>query len=223
MFRTFQPSFQVQVVERSFFSCPFDILKFVSQRETLSQNTILGKREKNRRISPSLSFSLPFETHPSAIRERKEKKICLVLSSLQKFLPTKKNFAAEKNNSLGEEEYFVSSSSSPLSSFLEKTSPHEISRNLERRGRRAAKRRWPARRTHRRRENTVRKGRRALACVFVRVVAAAALRGVAIQRGRVGAARAAFPTSAAALALARNPGPLAAAAAATALHPFAPA
>ncbi|XP_043667610.1 RNA binding protein fox-1 homolog 2 isoform X10 [Vespula pensylvanica] len=52
---------------------------------------------------------------------------------------------------------------------------------------------------------------------------AAALRGVAIQRGRVGAARAAFPSSAAALALARNPGPLAAAAAATALHPFAPA
>ncbi|KOX68444.1 hypothetical protein WN51_03930 [Melipona quadrifasciata] len=52
---------------------------------------------------------------------------------------------------------------------------------------------------------------------------AAALRGVAIQRGRVGAARATFPTSAAALALARNPGPLAAAAAATALHPFAPA
>nr|XP_031840857.1 RNA binding protein fox-1 homolog 2-like isoform X5 [Nomia melanderi]XP_031840858.1 RNA binding protein fox-1 homolog 2-like isoform X5 [Nomia melanderi]XP_031840859.1 RNA binding protein fox-1 homolog 2-like isoform X5 [Nomia melanderi]XP_031840861.1 RNA binding protein fox-1 homolog 2-like isoform X5 [Nomia melanderi]XP_031840862.1 RNA binding protein fox-1 homolog 2-like isoform X5 [Nomia melanderi] len=52
---------------------------------------------------------------------------------------------------------------------------------------------------------------------------AAALRGVAIQRGRVNAARAAFPTSAAALALARNPGPLAAAAAATALHPFAPA
>ncbi|XP_043517006.1 uncharacterized protein LOC122532354 isoform X1 [Frieseomelitta varia] len=51
----------------------------------------------------------------------------------------------------------------------------------------------------------------------------AALRGVAIQRGRVGAARATFPTSAAALALARNPGPLAAAAAATALHPFAPA
>ncbi|KAG7198844.1 hypothetical protein KM043_015671 [Ampulex compressa] len=51
---------------------------------------------------------------------------------------------------------------------------------------------------------------------------AAALRGVAIQRGRVGAARAAFPTGAAALALARNPGPLAAAAAATALHPFAP-
>ncbi|XP_017880593.1 RNA binding protein fox-1 homolog 2 isoform X1 [Ceratina calcarata] len=51
---------------------------------------------------------------------------------------------------------------------------------------------------------------------------AAALRGVAIQRGRVGAARAAFPTSAAALALARNPGQLAAAAAATALHPFAP-
>ncbi|XP_023290794.1 RNA binding protein fox-1 homolog 1-like [Orussus abietinus] len=49
---------------------------------------------------------------------------------------------------------------------------------------------------------------------------AAALRGVAIQRGRVGAARAAFPTSAAALALTRNPGPLAAAAAATALHPF---
>lgn len=123
MFRTFQPSFQVQVVERSFFSCPFDILKFVSQRETLSQNTILGKREKNRRISPSLSFSLPFETHPSAIRKRKEKKICLVLSSLQKFLPTKKNFAAEKNNSLGEEEYFVSSSSSPLSSFLEKNLP----------------------------------------------------------------------------------------------------
>ncbi|KAK0178602.1 hypothetical protein PV327_007480, partial [Microctonus hyperodae] len=56
------------------------------------------------------------------------------------------------------------------------------------------------------------------------IVAAAALRGVAIQRGRVGpAARAAFPASAAALALARNPGPLAAAAAATALHPFAPA
>ncbi|XP_043258617.1 RNA binding protein fox-1 homolog 2-like isoform X6 [Colletes gigas] len=52
---------------------------------------------------------------------------------------------------------------------------------------------------------------------------AAALRGVAIQRGRVSAARAAFPTTAAALALARNPGPLAAAAAATALHPFAPA
>ncbi|XP_015595219.1 RNA binding protein fox-1 homolog 3 isoform X12 [Cephus cinctus] len=52
---------------------------------------------------------------------------------------------------------------------------------------------------------------------------AAALRGVAIQRGRVGAARAAFPTGAAAIALARNPGPLAAAAAATALHPFAPA
>ncbi|XP_071564169.1 RNA binding protein fox-1 homolog 2 isoform X10 [Temnothorax longispinosus] len=50
---------------------------------------------------------------------------------------------------------------------------------------------------------------------------AAALRGVAIQRGRVGAARATFPTSAAALALARNPGPLAAAA--TALHPFAQA
>lgn len=56
-------------------------------------------------------------------------------------------------------------------------------------------------------------------------VTAAALRGVAIQRGRVGAAaRAAFPgAGAAALALARNPGPLAAAAAATALHPFAPA
>ncbi|XP_051165105.1 RNA binding protein fox-1 homolog 2 isoform X5 [Leptopilina boulardi] len=52
---------------------------------------------------------------------------------------------------------------------------------------------------------------------------AAALRGVSIQRGRVGTARAAFPASAAALALARNPGPLAAAAAATALHPFAPA
>ncbi|KYN02917.1 hypothetical protein ALC62_06203 [Cyphomyrmex costatus] len=52
---------------------------------------------------------------------------------------------------------------------------------------------------------------------------AAALRGVAIQRGRVGAARATFPTSAAALALARNPGQLAAAAAATALHPFTPA
>ncbi|KAH0560231.1 hypothetical protein KQX54_002755 [Cotesia glomerata] len=52
-------------------------------------------------------------------------------------------------------------------------------------------------------------------------VTAAALRGVAIQRGRVGpAARAAFPAGAA-LALARNPGPLAAAAAATALHPFA--
>ncbi|XP_014489035.1 PREDICTED: RNA binding protein fox-1 homolog 2-like isoform X3 [Dinoponera quadriceps] len=52
---------------------------------------------------------------------------------------------------------------------------------------------------------------------------AAALRGVAIQRGRVGAARATFPTSAAlALATGRNPGPLAAAAAATALHPFAP-
>ncbi|XP_077281650.1 RNA binding protein fox-1 homolog 2 isoform X10 [Temnothorax americanus] len=50
---------------------------------------------------------------------------------------------------------------------------------------------------------------------------AAALRGVAIQRGRVGAARATFPTGAAALALARNPGPLAAAA--TALHPFAQA
>ncbi|XP_074116045.1 RNA binding protein fox-1 homolog 2 isoform X5 [Cotesia typhae] len=50
---------------------------------------------------------------------------------------------------------------------------------------------------------------------------AAALRGVAIQRGRVGpATRAAFPAGAA-LALARNPGPLAAAAAATALHPFA--
>ncbi|XP_034941516.1 RNA binding protein fox-1 homolog 2 [Chelonus insularis] len=50
---------------------------------------------------------------------------------------------------------------------------------------------------------------------------AATLRGVAIQRGRVGpAARATFPASAAALALARNPGPLAAA---TALHPFAPA
>lgn len=54
-------------------------------------------------------------------------------------------------------------------------------------------------------------------------VTAAALRGVSIQRGRVGTARAAFPASAAALALARNPGPLAAAAAATALHPFAPA
>jgi len=55
------------------------------------------------------------------------------------------------------------------------------------------------------------------------VVTAAALRGVAIQRGRVGAARAAFPTGTAALALARNPTPLAAAAAAaTALHPFAP-
>ncbi|XP_043469886.1 RNA binding protein fox-1 homolog 2 isoform X6 [Leptopilina heterotoma] len=52
---------------------------------------------------------------------------------------------------------------------------------------------------------------------------AAALRGVSIQRGRVGTTRAAFPASAAALALARNPGPLAAAAAATALHPFAPA
>ncbi|CAG5089178.1 Protein of unknown function, partial [Cotesia congregata] len=52
-------------------------------------------------------------------------------------------------------------------------------------------------------------------------VTAAALRGVAIQRGRVGpATRAAFPAGAA-LALARNPGPLAAAAAATALHPFA--
>ncbi|XP_015111444.1 RNA binding protein fox-1 homolog 2 isoform X1 [Diachasma alloeum] len=51
---------------------------------------------------------------------------------------------------------------------------------------------------------------------------AAALRGVAIQRGRVGATtRATFPTGAAALALVRNPGPLAAAA--TALHPFAPA
>ncbi|EFN77621.1 hypothetical protein EAI_04086 [Harpegnathos saltator] len=62
-----------------------------------------------------------------------------------------------------------------------------------------------------------------IACARVRVcVTAAALRGVAIQRGRVGAARAAFPTGAAALALARNPGPLAAAAAATALHPFAP-
>ena len=57
------------------------------------------------------------------------------------------------------------------------------------------------------------------------MITAAALRGVAIQRGRVGAARAAFPgaAGAAALALARNPGPLAAAAAATALHPFAPA
>lgn len=53
VFRTFQPSFQVQVVERSFFSCPFDILKFVSQRETLSQNTILGKREKNSLIRDS--------------------------------------------------------------------------------------------------------------------------------------------------------------------------
>lgn len=53
-------------------------------------------------------------------------------------------------------------------------------------------------------------------------VTAAALRGVAIQRGRVGATtRATFPTGAAALALVRNPGPLAAAA--TALHPFAPA
>ncbi|XP_033224557.1 RNA binding protein fox-1 homolog 2 isoform X2 [Belonocnema kinseyi] len=49
---------------------------------------------------------------------------------------------------------------------------------------------------------------------------AAALRGVSIQRGRVGTTRATFPTSAA-LALARNPGPLAAAA--TALHPFGPA
>ncbi|KYM92965.1 hypothetical protein ALC53_00504 [Atta colombica] len=56
-----------------------------------------------------------------------------------------------------------------------------------------------------------------------KVFVTAALRGVAIQRGRVGAARATFPTSAAALALARNPGQLAAAAAATALHPFAPA
>ncbi|XP_012254987.1 RNA binding protein fox-1 homolog 2 isoform X3 [Athalia rosae] len=46
---------------------------------------------------------------------------------------------------------------------------------------------------------------------------AAALRGVAIQRGRVGA-RTAFPAGAA-LALARNPNPLAAAAAASALHP----
>lgn len=69
-------------------------------------------------------------------------------------------------------------------------------------------------------------GRRLCVIVHVRacrvcVVAAAALRGVAIQRGRVGAARATFPASAAALALARNPGPLATAAAA--LHPFAPA
>ncbi|OXU30558.1 hypothetical protein TSAR_016222 [Trichomalopsis sarcophagae] len=53
--------------------------------------------------------------------------------------------------------------------------------------------------------------------------AAAALRGVAIQRGRVNTTRAAFPTSAAALALARSPGSIAAAAAATALHPFAQA
>ncbi|KAJ8679600.1 hypothetical protein QAD02_015387 [Eretmocerus hayati] len=52
---------------------------------------------------------------------------------------------------------------------------------------------------------------------------AAALRGVAIQRGRVGAARAAFPAGAAALALTRNPSSIAAAAAATALHPFAQA
>ncbi|XP_023245653.1 RNA binding protein fox-1 homolog 2 isoform X1 [Copidosoma floridanum] len=58
--------------------------------------------------------------------------------------------------------------------------------------------------------------------------AAAALRGVAIQRSRVGAAAAAaaraaaFPASAA-LALARNPNSIAAAAAATALHPFAQA
>ena len=71
-------------------------------------------------------------------------------------------------------------------------------------------------------------GRQSCVIVHVRacrvcVVTAAALRGVAIQRGRVGAARATFPTSAAALALARNPGQLAAAAAATALHPFAPA
>lgn len=54
-------------------------------------------------------------------------------------------------------------------------------------------------------------------------VAAAALRGVAIQRGRVNTTRAAFPASAAALALARSPGSIAAAAAATALHPFAQA
>ncbi|XP_050466322.1 RNA binding protein fox-1 homolog 3 isoform X8 [Cataglyphis hispanica] len=51
---------------------------------------------------------------------------------------------------------------------------------------------------------------------------AAALRGVAIQRGRAGTPRTTFPTSAAALALVRNTGPLAAAAAATSLHPFAP-
>lgn len=54
------------------------------------------------------------------------------------------------------------------------------------------------------------------------VVTAAALRGVAIQRGRAGTPRTTFPTSAAALALVRNTGPLAAAAAATSLHPFAP-
>ncbi|XP_031781174.1 RNA binding protein fox-1 homolog 2 isoform X3 [Nasonia vitripennis] len=52
---------------------------------------------------------------------------------------------------------------------------------------------------------------------------AAALRGVAIQRGRVNTTRATFPASAAALALARSPGSIAAAAAATALHPFAQA
>ncbi|XP_011255906.1 RNA binding protein fox-1 homolog 3 isoform X8 [Camponotus floridanus] len=51
---------------------------------------------------------------------------------------------------------------------------------------------------------------------------AAALRGVAIQRGRAGTPRTTFPTGAAALALVRNTGPLAAAAAATSLHPFAP-
>ncbi|XP_031781178.1 RNA binding protein fox-1 homolog 1-like isoform X7 [Nasonia vitripennis] len=51
----------------------------------------------------------------------------------------------------------------------------------------------------------------------------AALRGVAIQRGRVNTTRATFPASAAALALARSPGSIAAAAAATALHPFAQA
>ena len=86
-----------------------------------------------------------------------------------------------------------------------------------------AKRFWPAAETLTDAVKALREGRQALACAFVCVVTAAALRGVAIQRGRVGAARAAFPTSAAALALARNPGPLAAAAAATALHPFAPA
>ncbi|XP_072749313.1 RNA binding protein fox-1 homolog 2 isoform X2 [Anoplolepis gracilipes] len=47
-----------------------------------------------------------------------------------------------------------------------------------------------------------------------------ALRGVAIQRGRAGTPRTTFPTNA--LALVRNTGPLAAAAAATSLHPFAP-
>ncbi|XP_058797262.1 RNA binding protein fox-1 homolog 2 isoform X1 [Phymastichus coffea] len=51
---------------------------------------------------------------------------------------------------------------------------------------------------------------------------AAALRGVAIQRGRIGTTRTAFPTTAAALALTRNPNSITAAAAATSLHPFTP-